>query len=77
MDTRHKLSLIYKIVFGGLLFAVLYHWVLMGGILHRGYPQNSFLFNSDWLFSDFYETVQVNRNLNPYMDSFWSVAPRP
>ncbi|MDD4003877.1 MAG: glycosyltransferase 87 family protein [Elusimicrobiaceae bacterium] len=63
MTNTRKLAVI---VFGGLIAACLYHCALMGALLHRDYPQNTFLFNNDWLFSDFYETVKLASTGNPY-----------
>lgn len=63
MTRQSKLALI---VFCGLLLACLFHCGLMGAILHRAYPQNTFLFNNNWLFSDFYETTELAATGNPY-----------
>ena len=63
MTSQRKLAII---VFCGLMFACLYHFGLMGEILHRGYPHNTFLFNTDWLFSDFYEPTKLAATGNPY-----------
>jgi len=66
MEKERKVRLLAFLITGGLLFACLYHFGLMGGLLKKGYPQNAFLYNPDWLFSDFYETVEINRGRDPY-----------
>ena len=68
MQKEKRLLLLASFISGGLLLALVYHGWLMGGVLGRGYPWNGFLFNPQWLFSDFYELAAINTHLNPYFE---------
>jgi hypothetical protein len=68
MTKEKRLFLLSCIISGGLLFALAYHVGIMGAALGRPYPWNGFLFNPQWLFSDFYELAAINKHLNPYFE---------
>jgi len=68
MPKEEKISMLSLIILVGFFVAVVFHYV-QGVYLGNGYPNNTFLFHPEPRFSDFYNVVFANTDLNPYMRS--------
>jgi len=56
------------ICFAGLLLAAAINWGLYSRVLNLEYPWNTFLFNPEVRFSDFFQHLNAAENLNPYWE---------
>ncbi len=66
MSKEEKIYTLALIVLVGFFVAVLFHYI-QRVYLGKGYPYNTFLFHPEVRFSDFYNVVFSNKDLNPYM----------
>ncbi len=65
MTKNEKISALALIVLVGFFIAVVFHYA-QGMYIGKGYPYNTFLFNPEYQFTDFYSVVAANSDLNPY-----------
>lgn len=67
-----KKIVVSSIVTVGFVVSLFYHYV-MGSLLHKGYPYNTFLFNPNDRFMDFFNNVKMSEHLLPYQSGLWAV----
>lgn len=65
-----KITLASAIILIGFSSAVFFHYVL-GAYLNRPYPYNTFLFSPWDGFNDFFNMLNINKDLNPYFCQYF------
>jgi hypothetical protein len=76
MIKEEKVSLLVLIITVGFFAAVVYHYV-MGFLLSKTWPENTFLFRPDVAFWDFYRVLDQSADLNPYLKDMGGFAGGP
>lgn len=66
----NKSKLLAFMVMVGFVLAVIKHYIL-GAYFHLSYPYNTFLFNPDDRFNDFFNMFRACKDNNPYLTSYW------
>ncbi len=65
MEKRFKLQLIEAIVISGFTASILFH-ITLSRLGYDFYPCNTFLFDPNDRFNDFYTVIRASKDLNPY-----------
>jgi hypothetical protein len=68
MDKQEKINLISLIIIVGFTVAIIYHY-LAASYYQLGYPHNTFLFNPNDQFNDFFNHLKIT--LNPYWGNIY------
>jgi len=76
MDKQFKINLLSAIILVGFVFAVFYHYI-MGSYLHLGYPLNTFLFDPNDRFMDFFHSYKLIKGLDIYTQTNYLVLYFP
>ena len=66
----NKSKMLAFLVMIGFVLAVIKHYVL-SAYFHLSYPYNTFLFNPDDRFNDFFNMLRACKDNNPYLTSYW------
>ena len=73
-DRWRNLKIALGIMGSGMVLAVLWS-IFQGWVLHKGYPNNTFLFLPSARFSDFTDAVFFSERANPYEDPYAVYLP--
>ncbi len=65
-----KITLASAIILIGFILAVFYHYFL-GAYLNKPYPYNTFLFGANDRFNDFFNMLNITKDLNPYFCKYF------
>jgi hypothetical protein len=76
MIKKEKVSLLVLIITVGFFTAVVYYYI-MGFLLGKTWPENTFLFRPDVAFWDFYRVLEQSANLNPFAKDMGGFAGGP
>jgi hypothetical protein len=76
MIKEEKINLLVLMITVGFFAAVVYHYV-MGFLLGKPWPENTFLFRPDLAFWDFYRVLDQSANLNPFAKDMGGFAGGP
>jgi hypothetical protein len=65
-----RLEIISLIILVGFVISIFYHYV-NGSYLGLSYPYDTFLFDPLDKFNDFFNMINICKNLNPYFEPYW------
>lgn len=70
---NNKISIISSIILTGFIVSVFFHYIL-GFYLKSGYPYNTYLFDPNYFFNDFFTIYDLTKNSHNYTNPYFPFA---